>query len=140
MNAKTRSTNVNEISEARLWKVLDSVVDKLNLIEDKLTEVVRLEERVNSHEQALARYGKRIDSHDTRLRETELWQANYGDKSSVERLITNVQDEVRAVKKQVNDLETNKDVNKGRDVVVTQVVKWLVGIAAAVIIFKLTRG
>ena len=140
MNKLRGLENVNELSETRLWKTLDTINDRLSGIESQLSEVVRLEERVNSHEQALSRYGSRLDNHDTRIRESELWQANFGDKSSVERLITNVQDDVGTLKKKIDDLEANKDVNKGQKDVSKEVLKWLVGIIGAVLIYKITRG
>lgn len=140
MNKLRGLENVNELSETRLWKTLDTISDRLSGIESQLSEVVRLEERVNSHDQALSRYGSRLDNHDTRIRESELWQANFGDKSSVERLITNVQDDVGTLKKKIDDLEANKDVNKGQKDVSKEVLKWLVGIIGAVLIYKITRG
>jgi len=91
---------------------------------------VRLEERVNSHDQTLSRYGNRLDTHDVRIREAELWQATYGDKSSVERMITNVQGEV-------NELKVEKKVEKD---IGKEVLKWLVGILAMIVIYKFTKG
>ena len=132
--------NVNEISEARLWKTLDSISERLTGIESQLSEVVRLEERVNNHDQALARYGNRLDNHDQRLRESELWQANYGDRSSVERLVTNIQDEVSSLKKKIDDIESTRDVNKGQKDVGKEVLKWITGILGAILIYKITRG
>lgn len=132
--------NVNEISEARLWKTLDSISDRLTGIESQLSEVVRLEERVNNHDQALARYGSRLDNHDARLRESELWQANYGDRSSVERLVTNVQDDVSSLKKKIDDIESTRDVSKGQKDVGKEVLKWIAGILGAILIYKITRG
>lgn len=141
MNHKLRGLEpVNELSETRLWKTLDSISERLTGIESQLSEVVRLEERVNSHAQALSRYGSRLDNHDTRIRESELWQANFGDRSSVERLITNVQDDVGALKKKIDELESSKDVIKGQRDIAKEVFKWLAGILAAILIFKLTKG
>ena len=133
-------SNVNELSETRLWKTLDSISDRLTSIERQLGEVVRLEERVNNHEQALSRYGNRLDNHDRRLHETELWQASHGDKSSVERLVTNVQQEVSSLKKKVDDLESSKDVIRGQRDIGKEVLKWLAGIFAAIIIYMATKG
>jgi chromosome segregation ATPase len=132
--------NVNDVSEARLWKTLDSISERLTGIESQLSEVVRLEERVNNHDQALARYGNRLDNHDQRLRESELWQANYGDRSSVERLVTNVQDDVASLKKKIDDIESTRDVNKGQKDVGKEVLKWIAGILGAILIYKITRG
>lgn len=141
MNNKLRGLeNVNELSETRLWKTLDSISERLTGIESQLSEVVRLEERVNSHDQALSRYGSRLDNHDTRIRESELWQANFGDRSSVERLITNVQDDVGTLKKKIDALESTKDINKGQKDIGKEVLKWVVGILGAILVYKITRG
>ena len=79
-------------------------------------------------------------SHDPRPHDTELWQASYGDKNSVERLITNVQEEVSGLKKKVDDLESSKDVIKGQRDIGKEIFKWLAGILAAILIFKFTKG
>lgn len=130
--------NVNDLSGARLWKALDTISDRLTSIEKQLSEVVRLEERVNNHEQALSRYGNRLDGHDRRLHETELWQASYGDKSSVERMITNVQVELTTIEKKVEDLELSKNVTKGQRDVGKEILKWVVAILSAILIYKIT--
>lgn len=141
MNNRLRGLeNVNELSETRLWKTLDSISERLTGIESQLSKVVRLEERVNSHDQALSRYGSRLDNYDTRIRESELWQANFGDRSSVERLITNVQDDVGALKKKIDALESTKDINKGQKDISKEVLKWVVGILGAILVYKITRG
>ncbi len=132
--------NVDDLSETRLWKTLDSISDRLGGIEDKLSEVVRLEERVNHHDESLRRYGNRLDSHDSRIREAELWQANQGDKSSVERLITNVQQELSDLNKELDTVKSTQNVNKGQKDVSKEVLKWLVGILGAILVFKFTRG
>ena len=131
---------VNEMSEQRLWKQLDSISGRLTQIETRLNELVRLEERVNSHGQALSRYGNRLDNHDRRLQETELWQASYGDKDSVERILSNLQQEVVVLNKKVDTLESNKDIMKGQRDVSKEVLKWVSGILAAILIYKFTRG
>jgi Na+/phosphate symporter len=140
MNKLRGLENVNELSETRLWKSLDTISERLTRIESQLSEVVRLEERVNSHDQALSRYGNRLDNHDTRIRESELWQANFGDRSSVERLITNVQEDVASLKKKIDHLESVKDVSKGQKDISKEVLKWVVGVLGAILVYKITRG
>lgn len=127
---------VDEVSEVRLWKALDSIFDELNTIKAQLNEVVRLEERVNQHDQALARYGNTLDNHGKRIHESELWQAKQGDKSSVERLIVNIQTELDDAIKELNTIKSNQDVNKGQKDIGKEVLKWLVGILGAILVFK----
>lgn len=129
---------LDEIAEARLWKTLDSISERLTGIEAKLSEVVRLEERVNNHDETLARFGNRLDNHDSRIRQSELWQANQGDRDSVERLITNVQKDVSSIREDVEDIEDKINISKGHKDVFKEILKWVSGILAAVLIFKLT--
>lgn len=130
----TEIQTMTEISQARLWKSLDSISDRLGTIEIQLSEVVRLEERVNQHDSALSRYGNRLDSHDNRIRESELWQANQGDKSSVERLVTNVQQEVHDLRSKIDGLETTKDISKGQKDVGKEILKWVSVILTGIIL------
>lgn len=139
-NQRPTISGVGDLSETRLWKTLDSISERLSGIETQLSEVVRLEERVNQHDRTISRYGDRLDNHDNRLRESEIWQANYGDRSSVERLVTNAQTEITDLKKKIDELESNLDVSKGQKDVGKEVLKWLVGILGALLIWKLTKG
>lgn len=130
----------DDLSESRLWKLLDGISDRLSGIENKLSEVVRLEERVSHHEETLRRYGNRLDNQDSRLRETELWQANTGDRSSVERLITNIHGELDKVINDVSGLKENQNINKGQKDVGKEILKWAVAILGGILVFKFTRG
>lgn len=130
----------NELTEVRLWKSLDNIGERLTGIESQLGEIVRLEERVNNHDRALSRYGNRLDGHERRLHEAELWQASYGDKSSVERLVSNAQEEISGLKKKIDDLESNKDIIAAQRDIGKEVLKWVSTILAAVLIYKITKG
>lgn len=133
-------SKVNDLSDSRLWKTLDIISDRLVSIERQLAEVVRLEERVNSQQQTLNRYSNRLDNHEQRIHEAELWQASYGDRSSVERLVTNIREDVGSLKKKVDDLESKNDITKGQKDIGKEVLKWVVGFLTAIIVFKITRG
>lgn len=131
---------VNELSEARLWKTLDGISNRLSAIESQLSEVVRLEERVNNHEKALSRYGNRLDEHSSRIRESELWQANYGDRSSLERLLEHVQVDVSGLRSKVTEIESDISTNKGQKDVGKEVLKWISAVLAAIVIYKINKG
>lgn len=131
---------VNELSEARLWKTLDGISNRLSGIESQLSEVVRLEERVNNHEKALSRYGNRLDEHSARIRESELWQANYGDRSSLERLLEHVQVDVSGLRSKVTEIESDISTNKGQKDVGKEVLKWISAVLAAIVIYKINKG
>jgi len=134
------SNKMSEVSERRLWKTLDDISHRLLGIETQLSDVVRLEERMHNHEEAIMRYGKRLDNHDRRIRDNELWQANHGDRSSSERLISNIQSELHELQDQVGTLKTSKTRTDGQKDVTKEVLKWLVAILTAVLIYKITRG
>ena len=112
--------------ENRLWSALTKISDRLTGIDSKLSDIVRLEERMNGHDGAISRYGDRIDSHDNRLRDLELFQAKQGD--------------VIGIKEKVDNLETAKDRYTGQRDITKEVLKWAVGILTAILIYKLTRG
>jgi predicted nucleic acid-binding Zn-ribbon protein len=132
--------NIDSLTEKRLWQTLDGINEKLTGIESKLIEVVRLEEKVNQHDDTLRRFGGRLDKQESRMHESELWQAHQGDKSSVERLITNVQTELQDLNKELDDVRKTQHVNTGQKDISKEVLKWIVGILGAILVFKFTRG
>ena len=141
MNAKLRGiSGVNEVQEQRLWKSLDSIGERLSGIEDKLTEVVRLEERVNNHGRSLDKYGRRLDDHDERIRDAEIKQANAGDGAILNKLIEDLKIEIGLLKVRINEVEKTKDISKGQKDIGKEVLKWVATIAIGVLVYKLTKG
>lgn len=119
---------VDEISVARLWNTLDSIQTRLGAIEEKLSQVVRLEERIKTHDETIIRYGNRIDDSDKRIREIELWKASFKSED---------------LSKLIKDVDTIKSYNgfdSGRNKVIYEGVKWGGSITAALLIFHLTKG
>ncbi len=125
--------------DARMWKALDSIAAKLSTIEDQLSDIVRLEERMNNHESAIVRYGNRLDRHSVRIHEMELWQANHGDKASTEQLITGIRKDNDNLAEKIDVLESTKDIMAGEVKLVRSLLKWIGAIIAAMIIWALTR-
>ena len=120
------SGNSDKEAEGRLWEALTKIGDRLTGIDSKLSDIVRLEERMNGHDGAISRYGDRIDSHDNRLRDLELWKAEQGD--------------VKGYKEKVDKLETSKDRYLGQRDIFKEVLKVAVAILSAILIYKFTRG
>lgn len=114
--------------------------EKLIGIDAKLIEVVRLEERMNALDQTLAIQSSKLDSHGKRLYDVELWQASQGDKNSVLRLITNVQDEIKEFNDRIQGLESSKDVWRGQKDVGKEFLKIAITITVAIVIYRLTKG
>lgn len=132
--------DVPNLNDTRIWKSLDTIADRLTGIENQLSDIVRLEEKVNGHENAIKRYGKRLDRHDERIRGAELWQANHGDKASIERLIANLQDEVHELADEIYSIKTNRIRIEGQKDITKSILKWAVGILTAILIYQLTGG
>lgn len=125
---------IDEMTEKRLWKALETIQSKLSGIETQLSEVVRLEERVHNHEKTLGRFGNTLENHETRIRESELWQAKSGDRGSVERLISNVQEDVRKLELDLSSLNKTISKDEGEKGVSKSILKWAVGILTSVVL------
>lgn len=132
--------DMSEVSERRLWKTLDTIVNRLQGIEAQMATVVRLEERMHNYEDTVIRHGRRLDDHGNRVRDIELWQANHGDRSSNERLIGSIQKELEVLRKNLNVLSASKNRTDGEKDVSKAVFKWLSGILAALLLWVLTKS
>lgn len=122
---------VTDLSDKRLWKLLDTLDTRLKAIEVLLTNVVRLEERMNSHEDSLKRYGSRLDEHAYRIHEAEIWQATHGDKRSLDRSVNDLS-------MRVDTLEGYKDTVTGQKSIYREIVKYLATFILAYLIWKAT--
>lgn len=129
---------MGQLSEARLWKTLDDISTRLIGIECQLGEIVRLEERVKSHDQALSRYGNRLDSHDARLRDSELWQANYGDRGTFERSMGKFTGDLEHLKSKLAAIESKSSLGQGHKDVALAIIKYAVSVFIALLLFKMT--
>ena len=129
----------DEVDNMRLWRVLETIEKRLSGIEGKLEKVIRLEERVNKHEQLMARFGKRLDSGDERIRKVEMWQAE----QNPDMIISNLKataDTLDILRGKIGDLEDTSNVNRGHKDIGKGVLMWTSSILAAIIIYQATRG
>lgn len=135
--------SVDQITEARLWKALDGISSRLSNIEDKLSNVIRLEEKVNNHDDTLARFGNRLDIHEKKIHSSELWQANRNDLyriETIERTIKEVSDKVDVVKQEQDAIKESSNVDKGQKDIWKEILKWISTIFGGIIIFMMTNG
>ena len=135
--------SVDQITEARLWKALDGISSRLSNIEDKLSNVIRLEEKVNNHDDTLARFGNRLDIHEKKIHSSELWQANRNDLyriETIERTIKEVSDKVDVVKQEQDTIKESSNVDKGQKDIWKEILKWISTIFGGIIIFMMTNG
>ena len=123
---------------ARLWGLLQSIEKRLTGIENKLENVIRLEERVSNHEQVISRFGKRIDEGDNRIRRVEIWQAEQNPNIILSSIRSN-RDNIEVVRGEVNTLKENSYVSNGRKDVFKEILKWVAGVLAAVVIYLTTK-
>ena len=82
----------------------------------------------------------RLDKQENKMHDSELWQAHQGDKSSVERLITNVQKEVSDLRTDFDGVKSTQDRNIGQKDISKEVLKWAVGILGTMLVFIFTKG
>ena len=129
----------DDVNNMRLWRVLETIEKRLSGIEGKLEKVIRLEERVNKHEQVIVRFGKILDTGDERMMRLELWQAEHNPDMILNALKGN-SDSIELVKREISDIVSRSDVSTGRTDVTKTILKWLAGILAAIIIYQATRG
>lgn len=135
---------MTESEEKRLWSAIDGMVKKLDSMDTKLSEMVRLEERVRQHGGILSRFGKLHDDKEQRLREVELavkekdYQLLQLD-HKIEKLPEGNCDDC-PIEPRIIVLETSKARGAGRMEVVREAFKWVAGLAAVVIAYRLTNG
>ena len=123
----------------RMWKVLESIEVKLSAIEGKLESLIRLEERVNNHDEVIARYGGRLDVADGRMMRIELWQAEH----NPDFILTNIKinkENIETVKQDVSNLKKTGHVNSGRKDITKEIFKWLSVVLAGIVVFVTTRN
>jgi len=123
----------------RSWRALETIEKRLSGIEGKLEKVIRLEERVNKHEQVMARFGKRLDSGDERIKKVEMWQAEHNPDMIISTLKAN-SDTIDILRGKIGDLEDTSNVNRGHKDIGKGVLMWTSSILAAIIIYQATRG
>jgi len=129
----------DEVNNMRLWRVLETIEKRLSGIEGKLEKVIRLEERVNKHEQVMARFGKRLDSGDERMMRLELWQAKHNPDMILDSLKANA-DTIDILRGKIGDLEDTGNVKRGHKDIGKGILMWVSGILAAILIYQSTRG
>jgi hypothetical protein len=133
MQQTKESQHMSEFSEKRLWATLDAISADVKTIQNDLKEVVRIGERVNSHHDVLTHHTKQLDTLDSRLRENELWQANFGDRKTAESTVSELRNKIR-------ELELGAGKFSGEKAVTKSVVFWCFSLLSAYIIFKITAA
>ena len=123
----------------RMWKVLESIEVKLSAIEGKLESLIRLEERVNNHDEVIARYGGRLDVVDGRMMRIELFQAEHNPDFILTNIKTN-HENIESVKQDVSNLKKTGHVNSGRKDITKEIFKWLSAVLAGIVVFVTTRN
>lgn len=131
---------VSDALETRLWKTLDTISDRLVIIEKQLSEVVRLQERVNHHEDTLSRFGALFDQHGERIRKIEMWQAHHGESNYDDHMIDIMRSNIKNNSKRIIALETDDNRDKGQKDITKEVLKWFSAIITGILVYKITRG
>lgn len=133
----------------RLWKTLDALMERANSIESKVSEIVRLEEKVSAQNQTLARFGNKIEDQEIRVRDLELYKANQFTKAEIERRFCNFSEElerielkqekiIEPVEEKIEILQTGSNTEKGKKDVAKEILKWISTILAGILIVILS--
>lgn len=136
-NDTSRDRYVNEIFEKRVENALKDISGRCSTIETQLSEIIRLQERVSNHETVLTRFGNRLDSHDGRIRGTELWQADHGDKSYFVNTVNSVEKKIVHLEKKVDKIESHIDNTSGKGAVLLEILKWSAALFGAILASKI---
>lgn len=156
--------NMTQLSETRLWKVLDGMTERLGSIESGLKEVAALGERVNNHGDSLRRIGKKVDTIDDRQRDTDLALAPI---AAFERLVKHMRSDadnfkdshakdmrqidddfndlkkdldqrLDDIKKAIGSLQTSESKVEGKTIVKEHIFKWIAGLFMLIIMYLIT--
>ena len=131
------SENTADFANARLFRALDAISDRLNTIELQLQQIVRLEEQVKTLGDAISRAGNRLELHDSRIRDVELRSVgvtNFGPD------IQHLKDQVVSLRERQTTSETGTAQTTGERGVWKDILKWGGGMLAAMIVYTFTQG
>lgn len=128
----------SHLFEVRLENTLKDISKRCTNIESQLTDIARLQERVNNHTHVIDRFGNRLDLHEGRLHNAELWQADHGDKSYFKDTIYSVGKRIDNLEKNVDLIESHIDKTTGMSSVVKEILKWTAALFGAIVMAKIT--
>jgi hypothetical protein len=131
---------VSDEAKNRLWETLDRMSDKLEVIEKQLSEVVRLEERVNYHDVSLTRHGASLDKISDRTRRLEMWQAHHGESTYDDSMFDIMRSGIKINSKKIMHIEGNEAENKGQKDVAKEILKWVSVMLAGIVVYYMTKG
>lgn len=131
---------MDEVTEQRIWKSLDQLSNQLSNIEKKIETVVRIEERVNNHDEVVARYGKRLDIQDNEIRTLQLWKANIGDRNELRSEIKNIMAHITTIDATIENIKTKHNIEDGQGDIVKTILKWSTSILAVVLTGMIMNG
>lgn len=126
------SESISEFSEKRLWGTLDSISQDIKHIQVELKEITRIGERVQNHHDILSRHTQILDKIDARVKENELWRANFGDKRQAE-------ETVKELRTRIKELETLTNTSKGEKKVWEPVFRWGFSLFASLLVIFLAN-
>ena len=130
---------VSDEAKNRLWKTLDDMSDKLQTIEKQLSEVVRLEERVNFHDESLQRHTVTIERLSERARRLEMWQASHRETSYDDAMLDNMRGNIKTNSKRILGIESKDSEYKGQKDVAKEILKWISVILSGIVLYYVTK-
>lgn len=132
------ATPIHNMTEARIQKQLDNIIDKVEKISDNMSNLTRLEEGFKSQVDIIDRISRIVDNQGDRLREAELSLAKKPEFSHMEEKIIPLWEKLQDVEKRLDSQEQMREKSNGVTSTVFQFMKWVGGILAAIIVVFVT--
>lgn len=125
----------------RLWKTLDKMESELSGINKQLHNISEIKVQVKGHEQTLARFGNRLDIHDSAIHNIEMAQVTYkSDRRQIDRSLQDTSDRVDSLEEMVGGNNNRIYRTEGQKDFGGATLKVIVGIAVTLIVWKITKG
>lgn len=131
---------VSDEAQNRLWETLDRMSDKLVVIEKQLSEVVRIEERVNFHDNQITRYGASLEKLSDRIQIVEMWKARQRESNYDDSMFDVMRRGIKSNSKKIMHIEEISHETKGQKDVVKELLKWISVVLGGIVVYYITRG
>lgn len=142
-----KNNNKGSLNQLLDNHLLDIILDRLNKIEgdttkikSRLTEIMLLEERINSQHKTLVRFGEKLDGNAQKLYEHDLWRAGIGDNKDLKAKLDKANSEILHLSKNIDKIESHADKQKGEKIISNRVSAWLVALGTSIFIWFITKG
>lgn len=117
----------------RLYRQLDEISNSVKAVQKDMEGVIRLQEKVNTHEDKLTKLDNGVDELEERTRLIELWQAERSDTAYFDAALAGFTSKINSLESDIKAIQQAKNINKGEADVAKSVFKWATGLLATVL-------